>query len=105
MNVKLITTVIIIAIVGIFCGFNMTADYSCQINLIFMKTPKIPVSLTIICSFLFGVIVASFANLFRKKKKSDNTDKIEENVETEEAVSETPEQTESSDDATINPTV
>lgn len=68
MPVKLISTILVVAIVGIFCGFNMGDDFRCSINLIFYQTPKIPVFLTIICSFVAGVLIMTPFTLKRDKK-------------------------------------
>jgi len=79
MPIKLIGTVLVVAIVGIFCGFNMSEEYRCSINLIFYKTPQIPVFLTIICSFIVGILVMTPFSLIKihslKKEESKNAEK------------------------------
>lgn len=68
MPIKLISTILVVAIVGIFCGFNMGDDFRCSINLIFYQTPKIPVFLTIIFSFVAGVLIMTPFTLKQNKK-------------------------------------
>lgn len=75
MPIKLIGTVILVVIVGIFCGFNTSDANKCDINLIFYKIRGIPVFLTVLLSFLAGVLVMSpFTVRFGKNQKtSDQT--------------------------------
>ncbi len=78
MPIKLIGTVILVVIVGIFCGFNTADANKCDINLVFRTLHGIPVFLTVLLSFLGGVIVmAPFTVRFgsgkqEKKEKPQN---------------------------------
>lgn len=71
MPTKLIGTLVLVAVVGIICGFNMGDEFRCSINLIFYKTPQIPVFLTIICSFIAGVIFGVIATYLGKKGEKE----------------------------------
>lgn len=72
MPIKFISSIILIAIVGIFCGFNWGEESQCSINLIFYKTPQIPVFLIIIVSFLAGMVIMALFNFSSKFHKTEN---------------------------------
>lgn len=98
MPIKFISSIILIAIVGIFCGFNWGEESQCSINLIFYKTPEIPVFLTIIVSFLAGMVVMALFSLFSRNKKSAPAQKSEA-PKTEKAAAESKSETKTAENA------
>ncbi len=68
MPFKLIGTIIFLVLITIFCGFNLEEANKCDVNLIFHTFEKVPVFLTVLTSFLAGIIVMLPFALFRKKK-------------------------------------
>ena len=73
MPIKLITSILTVAIIGIFAGFNWGEGSRCSVDLVFFQTPEIPVFIIIIVSFLLGVVVMSLISLLGKfgSKKVD----------------------------------
>ena len=67
MPVKLIGTIILLILVTIFAGINI--DNKCIIDFGFYKTPELPVFITVIASFVLGLIVMFPFTLGRKKAK------------------------------------
>ena len=89
MPVKFVSSIILIAIVGIFCGFNWGEESRASINLIFYKTPEIPVFLIIIISFLAGFIVMAVFSAMKSSQprleaKSSESKKVELKAEVQE---------------------
>ena len=70
MPLKLMGTVVLMVIVGIFCGFNTSETHRCDINLIFVTLHGIPVFLTVLMSFLGGVLVMAPFTLRRGRRES-----------------------------------
>jgi uncharacterized integral membrane protein len=52
----LITTIIIVIVIAFFMGFNL--DNRCNVNLLFHTFRNVPVFITILISFVAGIIVA-----------------------------------------------
>ena len=77
MPVKLIGTIILLILVTIFAGINI--DNKCIIDFGFYKTPELPVFITVIASFVLGLIVMFPFTLGRKKSKKcpKNPDKAD----------------------------
>lgn len=67
MPLKLIGTVILLVIVTIFCGMNIGEANRCDINLLFKTFHSVPAFLTVLISFLAGVLVM-IPFTFGKKK-------------------------------------
>ena len=66
MPIKLITTILAVAIIGIFAGFNWGEGSRCSVDFVFFQTPEIPVFIIIIVSFLLGVVVMSLVTICGK---------------------------------------
>lgn len=66
MPLKLIGTIILLVIVTIFCGFNLEEINKCDVNLVFYTFHKVPVFLTVLVSFLGGIIVMLPFAMFKK---------------------------------------
>jgi uncharacterized integral membrane protein len=62
----LITTIVIVIIVAFFTGFNL--DNRCNVNLLFHTFQNVPVFVTILVSFVAGIIV-SLPFLFGRGRK------------------------------------
>lgn len=91
MPFKLIGTIILLVLITIFCGFNLEEANKCDINLIFHVFEKVPVFLTVLTSFLAGIVVMLPFAFFRKKKcrdsqktKKTETAKLAESAESKE---------------------
>lgn len=67
MPLKLIGTIILLVIVTIFCGFNLDDVNRCDISVVFYTFRNVPVFLTVLVSFLAGMLVMSPFALFKKK--------------------------------------
>ncbi len=67
MPLKLIGTIILLVIVTIFCGFNLDEVNRCDISVVFYTFRDVPVFLTVLVSFLAGMLVMSPFALFKKK--------------------------------------
>lgn len=67
MPFKLIGTIILLVLITIFCGFNLEEANKCDINLIFHVFEKVPVFLTVLTSFLAGIVVMLPFAFFRKR--------------------------------------
>ena len=67
MPLKLIGTIILLVIVTIFCGFNLEDVNKCDVNLVFYNFHNVPVFLTVLASFLAGIVVMLPFALFKKK--------------------------------------
>ena len=84
MPLKLIGTIILLVLVTIFCGFNLEDANKCDINLIFHTFKSVPVFLTVLSSFLIGIILmlpfAIFKNGGKKNSKSEKTEKSAKNT-------------------------
>lgn len=72
MPFKLIGTIILLVLITIFCGFNLEEANKCDINLVFHVFKKVPVFLTVLTSFLAGIVVMLPFAFFRKKKCKDS---------------------------------
>ncbi len=72
MPFKLIGTIILLVLITIFCGFNLEEANKCDINLIFHVFKKVPVFLTVLTSFLAGIVVMLPFAFFRKKNRKDS---------------------------------
>ncbi len=84
MPIKLITSILTVAIIGIFAGFNWGDESRCSVNFVFFQTPEIPVFLIIIVSFLLGVVAMSLLSICNKMfghKKVDSNTKIPQKTE------------------------
>lgn len=85
MPLKPIGTIILLVLVTIFCGFNLEDANKCDINLIFHTFKSVPVFLTVLSSFLIGIILmlpfAIFKNGGKKNSKSDKTEKSAKNTD------------------------
>ena len=66
MPIKLITSILAVAVIGIFAGFNWGEGSRCSVDFVFFQTPEIPVFIIIIVSFLLGVVVMSLISLLGK---------------------------------------
>ncbi len=72
MPFKLLGTIILLVLITIFCGFNLEEANKCDINLVFHVFKKVPVFLTVLTSFLAGIVVMLPFAFFRKKKCKDS---------------------------------
>ena len=81
MPVKLILFLIIIVIVTIFAGFNISNV--CNVSLVFHEFQNVPVFVTVLFSFVIGIrVMLPFS--FRKKQPKQNNiigEKSQQNVE------------------------
>ncbi|WP_407426786.1 hypothetical protein [Treponema sp.] len=68
MPVKLIGTIILLILVTIFAGVNL--DNKCDITFIFYTFKDVPVFMTVIISFVIGVILMIPFTFGRTKKKA-----------------------------------
>ncbi len=85
MPLKLIGTIIFLVLITIFCGFNLEEANKCDINLIFHTFSKVPVFLTVLTSFLAGIVVMLPFAFFRKKNsKNSKKSKKQENAKIQE---------------------
>ena len=76
---KLILFLIMIVIVTIFAGFNTTNV--CNVSLVFHEFENVPVFVTVLFSFVIGILVMlPFA--FRKKQPKQNTSVCENQQKT-----------------------
>ena len=66
MPVKLIGTIILLILVTIFAGANL--DNKCDITFVFYTFTQVPVFMTVIISFVIGVILMIPFTFGRKKK-------------------------------------
>ena len=66
MPIKLIGTIILLILVTIFAGVNL--DNKCDITFIFYTFKEVPVFMTVIISFVIGVIIMLPFTFGRKKK-------------------------------------
>lgn len=57
MPFKLIGAIILLVIVTIFCGSNLADENRCDVNLIFYTCKNVPAFLTVLISFIAGIIV------------------------------------------------
>ena len=70
MPIKLILFLIIIVVVTVFAGFNISNV--CNVSLVFYEFQNVPVFVTVLFSFVIGILVMlPFA--FRKKQPKQNT--------------------------------
>lgn len=70
MPFRLIGTIILLIIVTVFAGFNM--NNKSDINFVFYNLKEIPVFMTVIISFIIGVVVMIPFSLGLGKKKPKN---------------------------------
>lgn len=70
MPVKLILFLIIIVIVTIFAGFNISNV--CNVSLIFYEFQNVPVFVTVLFSFVIGILVM-LPFTFRKKQNNQES--------------------------------
>lgn len=72
-TVKVIISVCILALLTIFCGFNI--NNRCDVNLIFTTVTDVPVFVSLMVAFLAGVVVMVPVMLLNKisSKKNDKT--------------------------------
>jgi len=69
MPIKLILFLIIIVVVTVFAGFNISNV--CNVSLVFYEFQNVPVFVTVLFSFVIGILVMlPFA--FRKKQPKQN---------------------------------
>jgi uncharacterized integral membrane protein len=68
---KLIAFVIMLVLATIFVGFNL--DNQCDINFGFYKFSQVPVFMTILFSFVAGVVIMIPFTFGRKKQKNVKT--------------------------------
>ena len=66
MPIKLITSILAVAVIGIFAGFNWGEGSRCSVDFVFLQTPELPVFIIIIVSFLLGVVVMSLVTICGK---------------------------------------
>ncbi|MCK9171101.1 MAG: hypothetical protein M0P01_11870 [Treponema sp.] len=64
--IGLITTIVIVIVIAFFTGFNL--DNRCDVNLLFHTFRNVPVFVTILISFVAGIIVALPFSFGRGKK-------------------------------------
>ena len=77
---RLIFFVIVVVLATIFVGFNL--GNACDVSLIFHDFKNVPVFITIIVSFLLGIIVMlPFAFGKKNRKKTDEDEKPAEDEE------------------------
>ena len=79
MIVKLIISIICVVVLAFFAGFNL--DNKCDVNVLFHTFSQVPVFLTIIISFVAGVIVTlPFAFINKSARKGKLEKKIAEQL-------------------------
>ena len=79
MIVKLIISIICVVVLAFFAGFNL--DNKCDVNVLFHTFSQVPVFLTIIISFVAGVIVTlPFAFINKSARKGKLEKKIAEKL-------------------------
>ena len=77
MPIKLILFLIIVVVVTVFAGFNTTNV--CNVSLVFHEFENVPVFVTVLFSFVAGILVMlPFA--FRKKKAPTVQENIQKTV-------------------------
>ncbi|MCR5605885.1 MAG: hypothetical protein K6F69_03595 [Treponema sp.] len=69
-TVKVITSVCILALLTVFCGFNI--NNRCDVNLIFTTVTDVPVFVSLMVAFLAGVIIMVPVMLFNKLSSKKN---------------------------------
>ena len=82
MPVKLILFLIIIVIVTVFAGFNISNV--CNVSLIFHEFQNVPVFVTVLFSFVIGILVMLPFTFRKKQSKQSNimtSEKSQQNVE------------------------
>jgi uncharacterized integral membrane protein len=62
----LLTTIIVAVVIAFFTGFNL--DNRCNVNLLFHTFQNVPVFVTILISFVAGIVVALPFSFSRGKK-------------------------------------
>lgn len=62
----LITTIVVAVVIAFFTGFNL--DNRCNVNLLFYTFKNVPVFVTILISFVAGIVVALPFSFSRGKK-------------------------------------
>ena len=80
MPLKLIGTIILLVIVTIFCGFNLEDVNKCDVNLVFYNFHNVPVFLTVLASFLAGIVVMLPFALFKKKMSKKEISQAAEKI-------------------------
>ena len=79
MIVKLIISIVCVVVLAFFAGFNL--DNKCDVNVLFHTFSQAPVFLTIIISFVAGVIVTlPFAFINKSARKGKLEKKIAEKL-------------------------
>jgi len=71
MPLKLIGTIILLVLVTIFAGFNI--ENKCNINLIYRQFENVPIFFSLMCAFVFGVIVTLPFTVGKGKKTPKKT--------------------------------
>lgn len=71
MPLKLLGTIILLVVVTIFCGFNLDDVNKCDVSVVFYTFHKVPVFLTVLVSFLAGMLVMSPFAFFKKKMSKE----------------------------------
>ena len=80
MPLKLIGTIILLVIVTIFCGFNLEDVNKCDVNLVFYNFHNVPVFLTVLASFLAGIVIMLPFALFKKKMSKKEISQAAEKI-------------------------
>ncbi len=62
----LITTIVVAVVIAFFTGFNL--DNRCNVNLLFYTFQNVPVFVTILISFVAGIVVALPFSFSRGKR-------------------------------------
>lgn len=78
--VILAIAVVIAAIVAVLAGFNL--GNSCSVNLLFHTFENIPVFITMLVSFLAGIVITIPATFFAARKKREPKEKKQAQAKT-----------------------
>jgi uncharacterized integral membrane protein len=66
MNWKLVAFIVIMALVLVFIGFNL--DNRCDISIVFMTFQQVPVVITILGTYLLGLVSALVLSIGRHRR-------------------------------------